>query len=129
MGNRFFAIRLRVLLITFLFAHAELFRASAQPFTNLSVMSFNVLVSGQRGLSNIAEAIRRAGADVVGLQEIAGSPAAIRQLATNLGFHTLPGLSVISRYPLLGPAVPGTSEVQNGATVELSPGQRVHVFN
>src|SRR2546426_7852527 len=85
---------------------------SAQPVTNLSVMSFNVLVAGQRGLTNIAEAIRRAGADVVGLQEIASSPSAIAQLAANLGFYTLPGLSVISRYPILEPTVPGTSEVQ-----------------
>jgi len=81
-------------------------------------MSFNVLAAGQRGLGNIAEAIRRSGADVVGLQEMAGSPGAIAQLATNLGFHTRPGLSVISRYPILGAAVPGTSEVQNGATRE-----------
>jgi len=103
--------------------------ASAQPTTQLSVMSFNVLVAGQRGLGNIAEAIRRSEADVVGLQEIASSPAAITRLATNLGFFTLPGLSVISRYPILAAAVPGTSDVQNGATIEVSPGQRVHVFN
>jgi endonuclease/exonuclease/phosphatase family metal-dependent hydrolase len=92
-------------------------------------MSFNVLVSGQRGLGNIAEAIRRSGADVVGLQEIAGSPAAITQLATNLGFFRLPGVSVISRYPILGAAVPGAGEVQNGVTIEVSPGQRIHLFN
>ena len=92
-------------------------------------MSFNVLVSGQRGLTNIAEAIRRAGADVVGLQEISASPAAITQLATNLGFYRWPGVSVISRYPILGPDVPGTGEVQNGVTIELSPGQRIHLFN
>jgi endonuclease/exonuclease/phosphatase family metal-dependent hydrolase len=103
--------------------------ATAQPVTNLSVMSFNVLVSGQRGLGNIAEAIRRAGADVVGLQEIAASPAAITQLATNLGFFRWPGVSVISRYPILGPAVPGTGEVQNGVTIAVSPGQRIHLFN
>jgi len=103
--------------------------STAQPITNLSVMSFNVLVSGQRGLTNIAEAIRRAGADVVGLQEIAGTPGAITQLATNLGFYRLPGVSVISRYPILGAAVPGTAEVQNGVTIEVSPGQRVHLFN
>ncbi len=103
--------------------------ASAQSVTNLKVMSFNVLVAGQRGLTNIAEAIRRSGADVVGMQEIASSPGAITQLATNLGFYTLAGLSVISRYPILAAAVPGTSDVQNGASIELSPGQRVHLFN
>jgi len=92
-------------------------------------MSFNVLVAGQRGLTNIAEAIRRSGADVVGLQEIASSPAAITQLATNLGFYSFPGLSVISRYPILGTTVPGTSDVQNGVTLEVSPGHRVHMFN
>lgn len=104
-------------------------RATAQPVTNISVMSFNVLVSGQRGLSNIAEAIRRAGADVVGLQEISASPAAITQLATNLGFYRLPGVSVLSRYPILGATVLGAGEVQNGVTIELSPGQRIHLFN
>lgn len=129
MQNQFFSTGRRLLLITFLLAGAGLFRAAAQPITNLSVMSFNVLVSGQRGLTNIAEAIRRSGADVIGLQEIAGSPAAITLLATNLGFHRLPGISVISRYPILGPAVPGAGEVQNGVTIELSPGQRVHLFN
>jgi endonuclease/exonuclease/phosphatase family metal-dependent hydrolase len=103
--------------------------ASAQPVTQLDVMSFNVLVAGQRGLGNIAEAIRRSGADVVGLQEIAGSPAAITQLATNLGFHTLAGLPILSRYPIRRTTLPGTSDVQNGATLELSPGQRVHLFN
>jgi endonuclease/exonuclease/phosphatase (EEP) superfamily protein YafD len=92
-------------------------------------MSFNVLAAGQRGLTNVAEAIRRSGADVVGLQEIASSPAAITQLATNLGFDHLPGVSILSRYPILGTTVPGTSDVQNGVTVEVSPGQRVHLFN
>jgi endonuclease/exonuclease/phosphatase family metal-dependent hydrolase len=103
--------------------------AAAQPVTNLSVMSFNVLVSGQRGLTNIAEAIRRAEADVIGLQEIAATPAAITQLATNLGFYRLPGVPVLSRYPILGPAVPGTSELQSGVAIEVSAGQRVHLFN
>ncbi len=103
--------------------------AWAQPVTNLSVLSFNVLVAGQRGLGNITEAIRRSGADVVGLQEIASSPAAISQVATSLGFHTLPGLPILSRYPIRGTAGLGTSEVQNGATIELTPGQRIHLFN
>ena len=131
MSKRFFNTDGRfTLMVTVCFAALECgFPASAQPATELKVMSFNVLVAGQRGLGNIAEAIRRSGADVVGLQEIASSPAAITQLATNLGFYSLPGLSVISRFPILGAAVPGTSEVQNGATIELSPGQRIHVFN
>jgi endonuclease/exonuclease/phosphatase family metal-dependent hydrolase len=129
MQRSFFKNVLRVLLVAFLFVSAGTTRAAAQPVTNLSVMSFNVLVSGQRGLTNIAEAIRRAGADVVGLQEIASSPSAITQLATNLGFYRLPGVSVLSRYPILGASVPGVGEVQNGVTIELSPGQRVHLFN
>src|SRR5436190_15578522 len=123
------AMRLLVLLSSIFCFTGGAIRATAQPVTNLSMMSFNVLVSGQRGLSNIAEAIRRAGADVVGLQEISASPAAVTQLATNLGFYRLPGVSVLSRYPILGTSVPGVGEVQNGVTIELSPGQRIHLFN
>jgi endonuclease/exonuclease/phosphatase (EEP) superfamily protein YafD len=100
-----------------------------QTITNLKVMSFNVLVGGTRGITNIAEVIRRSGADLVGLQEIAGYPSSLTQLATNLGFHYVPGISIVSRYPILASAVSANNETQSGATIELSPGQRVHLFN
>jgi hypothetical protein len=116
----------QTVVLSVLFAAAS--PALAQAVTNLRVMSFNVLVGGARGINNIAEAIRRAGADVVGLQEIASYPASLTALATNLGFYYLPTVSVVSRYPILGSVVPA-GEVQNGATIELSLGQRVHLFN
>jgi endonuclease/exonuclease/phosphatase family metal-dependent hydrolase len=82
-----------------------------------------------RGITNIAEVIRRDGADLGGLQEIAGYPSSLSQLATNLGFHYRPGISIVSRYPILASAVSANNETQSGATIELSPGQRVHLFN
>jgi hypothetical protein len=72
------------------------------------------------------EAIRTSGADLVGLQECNAATAQI--IATNLGFHVLPasGCSIVSRYPIISSQVVGNSRI---ATVQLSPGQRVRLFN
>jgi endonuclease/exonuclease/phosphatase family metal-dependent hydrolase len=118
-------VRFAILLLPFLYASM----LQAQLVTNLKVMSFNVLVGGARGITNIAEVIRRSGADIVGLQEIASYPSSLMQLATNLGFSYVPGISIISRYPIVASAVAGNNETQSGATIELGPGQRVHLFN
>lgn len=99
---------------------------AAAPVTQLKVMSFNIWVNGGHSLSNCIEAIRVSGADLVGLQEC--NEATARVIATNLGFHVLPasGRSIVSRYPIIASQNIGSSR---GATIELAPGQRVHLFN
>jgi len=51
--------------------------------TQLKVMSFNIWVNGGLSLSNCIEAIRGAGADIVGLQEC--NAATAQTIATRLG--------------------------------------------
>ena len=100
--------------------------ASAAGVTNLTIMSFNIWVSGGRSLSNCIEVIRRANPDLVGLQEC--NAAAAQTIATALGYHVLgaKGNSIVSRYPIVQALTNGHSR---GITVELSPGQRVHLFD
>jgi len=98
----------------------------AAPVTNLSVMSFNIWVNGGTSLPQCIEAIRTSGADLVGLQEC--SAATAQTIANSLGYyvHAVSGVSIVSRYPIAhAPAVQGGSAV----AVELSPGQRVYLFN
>lgn len=98
----------------------------AAPVTNLSVMSFNIWVNGGSSLPQCIEAIRSSGADLVGLQEC--NAATARTIATNLGFHVhaVSDVSIVSRHPIVhAPPVQGGSAV----AVELSPGQRVYLFN
>ncbi len=96
------------------------------PITQLKVLSFNIWVQGGLSLSNCIEVIRTTGADIVGLQECNATTAHI--IATNLDFFVLPGTdcTIVSRYPILSTYVVGYSR---GVTVELSPGQRVHLFD
>jgi endonuclease/exonuclease/phosphatase family metal-dependent hydrolase len=99
---------------------------SAAPVTELSVMSFNIWGNGGWSLSQCVEAMRLSGADLVGLQEC--SPATAQSIATNLGFSYLGvnDVSIVSRYPIVAThTVSGGS----GVLIELSPGQRVHLFN
>lgn len=69
---------------------------------DLTVMSFNIWygASVTHGLDEVAEAIRAAGADVVGMQE---PYTRLRRIARELGFHVSPRMHVISRYPILEP--------------------------
>lgn len=99
---------------------------SAAPVTKLKVMSFNIWVSGSGGLTKCVDAIRTSGADLVGLQEC--NAATAQTIATNLGFHLVSadGCPIVSRYPIVSSQVIGYFR---GATVQLSPGQRVHFFN
>ena len=112
--------------ISTLLAVATSFSLSAVPVTQLKVMSFNIWVSGSGGLSQCVNAIRSSGADLVGLQEC--NAATARIIATNLGFHLVSadGCPIVSRYPVVSSQVFGYFR---GATVQLSPGQRVHFFN
>ena len=100
--------------------------ANAAPVTELKILSFNIWVNGGRSLSNCVEVIRAAGADIVGLQEC--NAATAQTVATNLGFHVAPdnGASIVSRFRILTniAAIGG-----RGVTIELTPGQRVHLFN
>jgi hypothetical protein len=69
--------------------------ASAQPLT---VMTFQRLVRRRAGrLLRIGAAIRRAHADIVGVQEPEGN---LRAIARSAGPYVDEGLHPISRYPL-----------------------------
>ncbi len=98
----------------------------AAPVTQLKVLSFNIWVQGGLSLSNCIQVIRTSGADIVGLQECNATTA--QAIATNLGFQVLPAndCTIVSRYPLLSSHIAGNSR---GVTVQLSPGQRAHLFN
>ena len=89
-------------------------------------MSFNIWVNGGSSLNNCIEAIRRANADIVGLQECNATTA--QTIATALGYHVLGANddSIVSRYPILNSLTIGNSR---GVTVEIRPGQRVHLFD
>ena len=99
---------------------------SAAPITQLKVLSFNIWVQGGLSLSNCVEVIRTSGADVVGLQECNATTA--QTVAAGLGFYVAQAsdCSIVSRYPILASYTAGNSA---GVTVQLSPGQRAHVFN
>ena len=102
-------------------------RLQASPVTQLKVLSFNIWVQGGSSLSNCIEVIRTSGADIVGLQECNQTTA--QTIATALGFYVLPAADcpIVSRYPILASPINNTRGV--GATIQLSPGQRVHLFN
>ncbi len=97
--------------------------ARAAP-VELTVMSFNIWYGATQthGMDQVVEAIREAGADIVGVQE---PYARLREVASRLGFHASPRLHVISRYPILEPAG------ADGAWgyVLLGPGQVVAIAN
>jgi endonuclease/exonuclease/phosphatase family metal-dependent hydrolase len=98
-------------------------RAAAEP-VELTVMSFNIWYGATQthGMEQVVQAIREAGADVVGMQE---PYARLREVASRLGFHASPRLHAISRYPILEPAG------ADGAWgyVLLGPGQVVAIAN
>ena len=119
-------VPIKTICLTLQFALALSLPLSAAPVTQLKVMSFNIWVSGSGGLTQCVEAIRVSGADIIGLQECDAKTAAL--VATNLGFHfvSADGCPIYSRYPIISSRPVGYSRV---ATLELSPGQRVHFFN
>ena len=94
--------------------------------TNLTVMSFNIWVNGGTNLNKCIEVIRRANADIVGLQEC--NAATAKTIADALGYEVLPanGSSIVSRYRIVNALTNGHSR---GVTVEVSPGRRVQLFN
>jgi endonuclease/exonuclease/phosphatase family metal-dependent hydrolase len=102
------------------------FSVSADPVSDLRVMSFNIWVNGGTSLARCVDAIRTTGADIVGLQEC--NAATARTIATNLGFHYLgvPDVSIVSRYPIRHAISTGGG---SAVAIDLSPGQVVYLFN
>jgi hypothetical protein len=90
----------------------------------LKVMTFNIARSGaEASLSQVAAAIRTAGADVVGLQQADGSEARIADMLH--WDYVDERLHVISRYPLFRAERDGV----DFAYVEVAPGEVVAVAN
>ena len=121
---------------------------AADPTTELTVMSFNIWGGGandEKDVSETADVIRAAGADIIGIQEtkpepdvcdaddcVPTGPSVAKDLAKALGFHyydqskTNPALwanAIISRYPI-GKA----TENDLGAEVDVN-GRKVYAFN
>ena len=103
----------------------------------LRVMTFNLWVGGEGGkrpLARTADAIRAAGADVVGLQEVSGRevngvrPDNGKRLAELLGwnYHKQPGHSpaVVTRHRIVS-----TTPGGRGVLIETAAGPRVLLFN
>jgi len=107
--------------------------AQAAPVTSLKVMQFNVKVNASLGLNAVEQAIKNENPDIVTLEEADGYT--IQPIAASLGgyYWIQTGgagqYGIISRYPIIkriGETVNAYGGV--GATIELSPNQRVHVF-
>lgn len=91
--------------------------------TTLNVMTFNIwLGGGLVDFSKVVEAIQKADADVVGLQEAAGHT---QELADRLGWYAEPRLHVISRFPIISPPQAQGSYVY----LQIAPGQVVAMAN
>jgi len=102
----------------------------------IHVMSYNLWIGGDAGkqpLEKSAEVIRRAGADVVGLQETAGEspteqkPDNAAKIAKLLGWNCVDqggGAGIISRHKIVA-----TTPKKWGVTLQLPGGRRVHHFN
>jgi len=106
----------------------------AAPVTSLKVLSFNIKVNASLGLNAVEQAIKNENPDVVLLQEADGYT--IQPIASSLGgFYWIQTggagqYGIVSRYPIIK-RIGETTEPYGGvgATIELSPNQRVHVFS
>lgn len=89
----------------------------------LRVMTFNIWYGATAtDLDKVIEAIEKADADVVGMQE---PYARLRRIAKALGFYVSPRTHVISRFPILEPA--GTDG--DWVYLLLAPGQVAAIAN
>jgi endonuclease/exonuclease/phosphatase family metal-dependent hydrolase len=87
---------------------------AGSPPIRIKVMSFNIQYGASYStIDAVVRAIRRADADLVGLQEAFGKT---RKIARKLGWHASPRLHVVSRFPIVHPA---------GSRVAGSPGGRI----
>jgi len=83
----------------------------------ISVMSFNIEWGGRHiSFDNVVEAIRRADADIAGIQEAEGN---LGDLANALGWHYERQSAMISRFPLITTTAAGGHYVY----VETEPGR------
>jgi exodeoxyribonuclease III len=110
--------------------------SDAAPTRIIRVMTYNLWHGGDAGrqpLSQSAEVIKAARADVIGLQETGGlskqgpRPDHGRKLAEMLGFHYFDqgrGCGVLSRYPILT-----NTPNRSGVQIELSSGKQAWIFN
>lgn len=89
----------------------------------LRVMTFNIEWGGTNiSFDNVAEAVRRSGADLVGIQEAEGN---LKRLADDLGWNYSLRNYAISKYPLVEPHNADGFYV----LVETSPGRVVALAN
>ena len=80
----------------------------------LKVMTFNIQYGASLStLDAVIKAIRRADADVVGIQEPYGTT---KWIARQLGWYASPSMHMVSRFPIVRPG---------GSTVPGSPGGRI----
>lgn len=97
-------------------------RTDSGPVT-LRIMSFNIEWGGAHvRFASVAEAIRTAGADVVGVQEPEGN---LERLARDLGWYFNRRNHIVSRYPLIDP--PGGDG--RFLFVEVAPARMVAMAN
>jgi len=95
--------------------------------TTVRIMTFNIWADGKAGkqpLSQTAEVIRAAKADIVGLQE---SHKNAKALADMLGWHGVQqrrSVAVLSRFPIVE-----TTAKKHGVKVRLKSGRELFVFN
>lgn len=98
-------------------------RAGGAASADISVMSFNIEWGGKHvSFDNVVEAIRRADADIAGIQEAEGN---LGEIAGALGWHYDRRSAVISRFPLISPAGADGHYVY----AETEPGRVVAVAN
>jgi endonuclease/exonuclease/phosphatase family metal-dependent hydrolase len=97
----------------------------------LRVLSFNIWRNGGRSLEKTIAAIVASRADVMGLQECNRGTA--RAIADELAFDVVDddrGNAILSRFPIarvFGPTLDAWGGL--GASIELAPSKRVHLFD
>ena len=96
---------------------------NANALIELRVMTFNIEWGGTNiSFDNVVKAVRRSGADIVGIQEAEGN---LQRLAEELGWHYNLRNYAISKYPLVEPQGADGRYV----FVEVSPGKIVALAN
>ena len=97
--------------------------AAGEAAIKLRVMTFNIEWGGAHvSFDNVVEAIRRADADIAGIQEAEGN---LERLAGQLGWHFDLRSHIVSRFPVVDP--PGADG--GYVLIEVEPGKVVAVAN
>ena len=90
---------------------------------SLSVLCFNILAGGRRGLEACAKLMLDSGADIFGMQEVNASGAKLEEL-TGLHRYERAGKQIFSRFPI-GEATPG----KRGVKIDVPGTDGVWFFN